>query len=58
MKTNAPKTITWIISLILIVLGLIGKVSNTGVDLIQQNYFWLTFAGGVLSILSAVLKGL
>lgn len=59
MKTNAPKTVTWIISIVLIALGLIGKVGNTGIDFIQgSNAFWWTFAGGVLSVLAAVFKGL
>lgn len=59
MKTNAPKTVTWIISVVLIVIGLIGKLTNTGIDFIQGgNAFWWTFAGGLLSVLAAVLKGL
>ena len=35
MKMNAPKTVTWIISIVLIVVGLIGKVANTGLDFIS-----------------------
>ena len=35
MKTNAPKTVTWIISIVLIALGLVGRVANTGIDFIS-----------------------
>lgn len=59
MKTNAPKTVTWIISIVLIVVGLIGRVANTGLGFISGgNAFWWAFAGGVLSVLAAVMKGL
>ncbi len=62
MKTNAPKSMTWWISVILIAVGFISVVLMGRVNLgfLQQGrcYYWLTFAGGALLAVSTVLKGL
>jgi len=62
MKTNAPKSMTWWISVILIAVGFISVVLMGRVNLgfVQQGrcYYWLTFAGGALLALSTVFKGL
>ena len=59
MKTNAPKTVTWVICVVLLAIGLIGRMANTGISFIGgANAFWWVFAGGVLSVLASVIKGL
>jgi membrane protein YdbS with pleckstrin-like domain len=56
MRLNAPKNITFIIGVILLVIGLVvflGKLSFFAGDV-----FWITFAGGALLALGCFLKGL
>lgn len=57
MTTNAPRFITWIIAVVLLVIGLIGQLTNT-ISLIDNYAFWWTFAGGALSVISGIVKGL
>lgn len=56
MKLNAPKQITFLISVIVFIVGLIG--SFIAVPFISGIAFWLIVAGFVLLALSCVLKGL
>jgi len=56
MNLNAPKQLTWIIAVILGLLGLIGAI--TTVPFISAYAFWLVFAGLVLLALGCFLKGL
>lgn len=56
MKLNAPKTVTWIICLALVVLGILGKLAV--LPFLAGFAFWLVAAGGVLLILATMLKGL
>ena len=62
MKTNAPKTTTWWIAVILLAVGFVSVMLMGRVNLgfLQQGrcYYWLTFAGGALLTVSTVLKGL
>jgi len=55
MKLNAPKQLTWVIALILLVLGLIGML--VAVPVLTAYAFWFAFVGGVLLLLGAFLKG-
>ena len=55
MKLSAPKQIVWIISLILGVLGIIGKF--VAIAVVSANAFWLVTVGFVLLILGTFLKG-
>ena len=58
MKLTAPKKIVFLISVILIILGLIVQLTNLiPFSLIVGIGFWLTFAGGVLLSLGVLLKG-
>ena len=53
---NAPKKITWLISLVLIVLGIVGKF--VAIPFVSANLFWFLAIGGVLLLLGTLLKGL
>lgn len=56
MKTNAPKSVIWLIAVILGVLGIAGKfvfIAN-----VSANAFWLVAVGFVLLALGTVLRGL
>ncbi|MCA9743651.1 MAG: hypothetical protein H6695_03405 [Deferribacteres bacterium] len=55
MRLNAPKQIVWTISVVLGVLGLIGKFTTIAV--LSANAFWLVLAGFVILAASTVLKG-
>ena len=57
MKTNAPRMITWVIAAVLLIIGLVGQLTNT-IPLIDKYAFWWAFSGGALSILSSLFKGL
>lgn len=56
MKLNAPKQITWIISLVLGVLGLLGQLVS--IPVISGIAFWLVVVGLVLLLLATYLKNL
>lgn len=56
MKLNAPKNITWLIALILGVLGLIGTITSFG--FVTTYAFWFVFVGLVLLLLATYLKDL
>jgi hypothetical protein len=56
MRLSAPTNIVFIISVILLVVGLL---IHLGVITALAPYgFWITFAGGALLALGALLKGL
>lgn len=57
MKTNAPRTITWLIALVLGLGGIIGHFSN-GVKFLDANAFLLLLAGFVVLLLGTAFKGL
>ena len=56
MKLTPPKMITFWISVVLAVLGLIGKVAAVG--FLTTYAFWFVFVGFVLLALGLVVKGL
>ncbi len=56
MRTNAPKFVTWIISVILGGLGIISHF--VAIPIITPYGFWLLVIGFVLLALSSVLKGM
>jgi len=55
MRLNAPKKWTWLIAVILGVLGLIGEL--VAVPVLSVAAFWLVFVGLVLVVLGSWLKG-
>jgi len=56
MKLTPPKAITFWISVILGVLGLLGML--TSIPFVSANAFWFAFLGLVLLVLGLLLKGL
>jgi hypothetical protein len=56
MRLNAPKTVVFFISVILIIVGLIAYLGNF--PGLGGNSYWITFAGGALLSLACLLKGL
>jgi len=57
MKLSAPKQITWIIAVILGVLGVIGGLVET-LPILGEYGGWLVFAGFALLALATLLDGL
>jgi len=57
MKLSAPKQITWIIAVILGVLGVIGGLVET-LPILGEYGGWLVFAGFALLALATMLDGL
>jgi uncharacterized protein YqgC (DUF456 family) len=62
MNLSSPKQITFLIAVVLIVLGLIGvfvpAIGGLFVLAKASAAFWFTFAGGALLALGCLLKGL
>jgi hypothetical protein len=56
MKLNAPKQVTWFVSLILGVLGLLGNLGS--IPVISGISFWLVVVGLALLLLATMLKDL
>ena len=56
MRLSAPKQITWVISLILGIVGLLSMF--VVIPHISMYAFWVVFAGLVLLLLGNALKGL
>ncbi len=56
MKLNAPKNITWWISLILVVLGVLAKL--VPIAALFPYAFWLVVIGFILLLLGTMVKGL
>jgi len=56
MKPSAPKTIVWILGLILGIVGIIGHFVS--VDILTNISYWLLLAGFALLALGTTFKGL
>jgi heme/copper-type cytochrome/quinol oxidase subunit 1 len=56
MKLNEPKVITWWISVILGVLGILAHLVT--IPVLSAIAFWLVAAGLVLLVLANLIKGL
>ncbi len=56
MKLSAPKVITWLIAVVLGVLGLVGNLAMTAP--LSTYSFWLVLAGFVLLALATLLRDL
>ena len=53
MKLSAPKQITWIVAVVMLVLAIIFKVANVGFDA-----FWVAYCAGVLLAVATFVAGL
>jgi hypothetical protein len=56
MQLNPPKQITWVISVVLIALGILAELVD--IPVVTGIQFWVVAAGGVLLALANYLKGL
>lgn len=56
MKANAPKHITWLLGLILGILGIIGHFVT--IPMVTEYQYWLVVAGFVILALGTSVKGL
>lgn len=56
MKLSAPKQITWIIALVIGILGLIGYVVSLG--FLTDIAFWLVLVALVLMLVATWIEGL
>ncbi len=56
MKTNAPKSITWLIALILGIIAVVGKLAV--IAAIVKYAFWIVVIALALLLLGSTMKGL
>ena len=56
MKLSPPKTITWVIAVILGLLGIFATM--TRIQFVTPNAIWFVFAGFALLAISTLVKGL
>jgi hypothetical protein len=56
VSLNAPKQITWIIALILAIVGIVGFLVT--IPVITGLAFWLVFVGLLLMLLATYFPGL
>jgi predicted membrane channel-forming protein YqfA (hemolysin III family) len=56
MRFNPPRSITWFISLGLIVLGIVARVM--ALPVLAKYDFWLVVLGGVILLLGTLLTNL
>lgn len=56
MKLNAPKNVTWIVAVVLGVLGILA--SFISIPFVSDYNFWFVTVGFVLLALATFLKGL
>ena len=57
MKLTAPRVVTFVIAIILGILGLIGHLEPS-IPLIGPYNFWFEFVGWLLLVFGLLLKGL
>jgi len=58
MRMNAPKVLTWLISVILGVGGILLKLDVINIVALDKFDFWLVAGGFVLLMLGNIFKGL
>jgi len=58
VKTQAPKSITWLISVILAALGILLYLGIIKIPVLAPYDFWLVAVAFVLLALGNILKGL
>jgi hypothetical protein len=57
LANNAPKNVTWLIAVVLGVLGIVGEFAHD-IPVVSPNHFWFVAAGFVILALATKLKGL
>ncbi len=58
MRYSPPKTITWWIALVCLLIGVLGTLKIIMVPALAPFLFWVVAAGLVLLLLAAILPGL
>jgi hypothetical protein len=58
MKLSAPTFVVFLISVILIVVGLLMALGVLSLGSLNLHTYWITFAGGALLTLGCLFKGL
>jgi len=58
MKMNAPKTVTWLVAVIVGVVGILLSLGVVAIPIISPYAFWLVAAAFILLALATLLKGL
>jgi hypothetical protein len=58
MRLSAPTKVVFIISVILLIVGLLINFGFGFLDPIKAGGFWITFAGGALLAIGAFFKGI
>ncbi len=56
MKLSAPKQITWLISVVLVIVGVVAEFVD--LSIVTDYNFWIVTAGAVLLALATYLQGL
>jgi len=56
MKLNAPKTLLWMVAVIVGVLGILGQL--TAIAFVSANAFWMVAVGFALLALGTAVKGM
>jgi len=56
MKLSAPKQVTWVIAVVLGVLGLLGSL--VALPIVGGSSFWLVFLGFALLAIATLVDGL
>lgn len=57
MKLSPPKTIVFLISLILVIISLLAHFNVVKIQFITQYQYWIMLVGYVLLALGVTLKG-
>lgn len=58
MKLSAPKTVVWVISLVIALLGLLSYLGVFTIPGLGGHAFWLMTVAWVILLLATLLKGL
>jgi hypothetical protein len=56
MKLSAPKTVVWVVAVIVGVLGILGNF--TAIAFVSANAFWMVTIGFALLALGTAVKGM
>ncbi len=58
MKLSAPKTVVWVIALIVGVLGILAGGFGIAIPVVSAYAFWFVAVAFVLLLLATLLKGI
>ncbi|MEM8923386.1 MAG: hypothetical protein AAGD35_07765 [Actinomycetota bacterium] len=58
MKLSAPTTSTFIVGVLLLIVGLLMRIDVLSIADLDQYRFWITFAGGAVLAAGSLFKGI